>query len=203
MNIRQLTLQKIDEVTFPPELEKTGGAALVTQYVQYIQAVTTQKGGHTKTRGEVSGGGAKPWRQKGTGRARQGSIRSPQWRGGGVVFGPRQEENGQPRMPKKMRRVALLTLLTEAAREQRVVIGAYAEGDSPKEIRQQVQKETVGTRRVFVVPADGVTALKAARNLKDSTSVNLDHFGAKQLLGKSVVIVDQRAWTDLVKRYSK
>lgn len=203
MNIRQLTLQKIDEVIFPPELEKTGGAALVTQYVQYIQAVTTQKGGHTKTRGEVSGGGAKPWRQKGTGRARQGSIRSPQWRGGGVVFGPRQEENGQPRMPKKMRRVALLTLLTEAAREQRVVIGAYAEGDSPKEIRQQVQKETVGTRRVFVVPADGVTALKAARNLKDSTSVNLDHFGAKQLLGKSVVIVDQRAWTDLVKRYSK
>lgn len=203
MNIRKLSLTKIEDVAYPAELERTAGAALLTQYIQYIQAVTTQKGGHTKTRGEVSGGGAKPWRQKGTGRARQGSIRSPQWKGGGVVFGPRQEENGTPRMPKKMRRQALLSLLTTAAKENRLAIGAFAEGDAPSAIRQLLQKELTGTRRVLVVPSEAATPLRAARNLKNSSTVNIDHFGAKQLVGKSTIVVDEQVWGELVKRYSK
>jgi len=203
MNIRKLSLTKIEDVAYPAELEKNAGPALLTQYIQYIQAITTQKGGHTKTRGEVSGGGAKPWRQKGTGRARQGSIRSPQWKGGGVVFGPRQEENGTPRMPKKMRRLALLSLLTTAAKENRLAIGDFQETDKPSDVRKLLQKEVSGTRRVLVVPATAPTSLRAARNLKDSSTVNLDHFGAKQLLGKSTIVVDAQVWGDLIKRYSK
>ncbi len=203
MNIKQLSLNEIKEVEYPKAIEHSANPTLIAQYLQYIQAVTTQKGGHTKTRGEVSGGGAKPWRQKGTGRARQGSIRSPQWRGGGVVFGPRQDENGEPRMPKKMRRLALLSLLTAAGQENRIFLGAFNEGDSPKAIRDLLKKETQGTRRVMVVPSEKATPLLAARNLKDSTTVNLDHFGAKQLVGKSVIIIDSAVWDDLIKRYSK
>ncbi len=70
---------------------------------------------NTKERGEVSGGGKKPWKQKGTGRARQGSIRSPQWRGGGVVFGPRSERNFSKKINKKVRRVAMFMALSDRA----------------------------------------------------------------------------------------
>jgi large subunit ribosomal protein L4 len=76
----------------------------------------------TKTRGEVSGGGRKPWRQKGTGRARHGSIREPQWRGGGIVFGPRPGRNYKKRMPRKMRRLALRSALSVKAAEGRIVV---------------------------------------------------------------------------------
>ncbi len=76
----------------------------------------------TKTRGEVSGGGRKPWRQKGTGRARHGSTREPQWRGGGVAFGPRPERNYKKRMPRKMRHLALRSALSAKAAEGRIVV---------------------------------------------------------------------------------
>lgn len=70
---------------------------------------------NTKERGEVSGGGKKPWKQKGTGRARQGSIRSPQWRGGGIVFGPRSERNFSKKINKKTRRTAIQMVLSDRA----------------------------------------------------------------------------------------
>lgn len=76
----------------------------------------------TKTRGEVSGGGRKPWRQKGTGRARHGSTREPQWRGGGIAFGPRPERNYKKRMPRKMRHLALRSALSVKAAEGQIVV---------------------------------------------------------------------------------
>ena len=76
----------------------------------------------TKTRGEVRGGGRKPWRQKGTGRARHGSIREPQWRGGGIVFGPRPDRNYRKAMPRKMRRLALRSALSVKAGEDQVIV---------------------------------------------------------------------------------
>ena len=76
---------------------------------------------NTLTRGDVRGGGRKPWRQKGTGRARQGSTRSPQWRGGGVVFGPHPRSYTQE-MPKKMRRLAIRSVLSVKARDEQLVI---------------------------------------------------------------------------------
>ncbi|MFQ5886836.1 MAG: 50S ribosomal protein L4, partial [Anaerolineae bacterium] len=86
------------------------------------QLANARLGTHkTKTRGEVSGGGRKLWRQKGTGRARHGSIREPQWRGGGTVFGPRPRSYRQ-RMPRKMRRLALRSALSVKAAEGQIIV---------------------------------------------------------------------------------
>ncbi|MFA5013306.1 MAG: 50S ribosomal protein L4, partial [Candidatus Paceibacterota bacterium] len=77
---------------------------------------------HTKTRSEVSGGGIKPWRQKGTGRARHGSIRSPLWIGGGSTFGPRSDTVFKKTIPQKMKRKALLMVLSEKAKQGQVIV---------------------------------------------------------------------------------
>ncbi|MCK5127974.1 MAG: 50S ribosomal protein L4 [candidate division Zixibacteria bacterium] len=94
---------------------------VVHSYVVNYLANQRQGNAATKTRGEVNGGGAKPWRQKGTGRARAGTIRSPLWRGGGTVFGP-QPRCYYNRMPKKQKRLALLSVFSDKAQRDRVKI---------------------------------------------------------------------------------
>jgi len=94
----------------------------VMHQVVTAQLAAARSGTHsTKTRAEVAGGGAKPWRQKGTGRARQGSIRAPHWRGGGVAHGPKPRSYAQ-RTPKKMIRLALRSALSDRAAEQKVLV---------------------------------------------------------------------------------
>ena len=95
---------------------------LIEQVIKAERANTRQSNAHTKTKGEVRGGGKKPWKQKGTGRARQGSIRAPQWRGGGVVFGPRKERNYGVSINKKMKRRALLMALSDKAASERLIV---------------------------------------------------------------------------------
>jgi len=90
--------------------------AVMHQVVTAQRAAARSGTANTKTRAEVRGGGRKPWRQKGLGRARHGSIRSPQWRGGGVVFGPKPRSYAQ-RTPKKMKRLALISALSARAAE--------------------------------------------------------------------------------------
>src|SRR3989338_5905457 len=97
-------------------------ADLVHQVFISHTANQRQNSAHTKNRGEVRGGGRKPWRQKGTGRARHGSIRSPIWKGGGVSGGPRNEKNWEKEIPKKMRRSALFMVLSEKAKNNLVLV---------------------------------------------------------------------------------
>jgi large subunit ribosomal protein L4 len=104
----------------------------VMHQVVTAQLAAKRSGTHsTKTRAEVRGGGAKPWRQKGTGRARQGSIRSPHWRGGGVAHGPKPRDYSQ-RTPKKMVRLALLSALSDRAADNKVLVVDEWGIDEPK-----------------------------------------------------------------------
>src|SRR6185369_5109318 len=104
----------------------------VMHQVVNAQLAARRAGTHsTKTRSEVRGGGAKPWRQKGTGRARQGSIRAPQWRGGGVAHGPKPRDYTQ-RTPKKMVRLALRSALSDRAAENKVLVVDEWGIDEPK-----------------------------------------------------------------------
>ena len=95
--------------------------ALVHQYVVNLLARRRQGNAHTKTRKDVSGGGKKPWRQKGTGRARAGTTRSPLWRGGGTVFGPQTRLYGYE-MPKKMKKIALRSVFSDRANNDRIKV---------------------------------------------------------------------------------
>lgn len=121
----------------------------------------------TKTRAEVRGGGAKPWKQKGTGRARQGSIRAPQWRGGGVALGPKPRSYAQ-KTPKKMIKLALRSALSDRFASERIIVLDSWGLDAPKTKTARVALETLGTsgRVVAVVARDDVNTTKSLANLQ-------------------------------------
>src|SRR5690554_5652258 len=120
----------------------------------------------TKTRAEVAGGGAKPWRQKGTGRARQGSIRSPQWRGGGVALGPKPRSYAQ-RTPRKMVRLALRSALSDRAADGKVVVVDGWDFSEPRTKDAKAALEALGVegRVLLVLERDDTNAWKSFRNL--------------------------------------
>ena len=124
----------------------------VLHQVVTAQLAAARAGTHsTKTRAEVRGGGAKPWRQKGTGRARQGSIRAPHWRGGGVAHGPKPRSYAQ-RTPKKMVRLALISALSDRASEQKVMVLDAWNFETPK------TKDAIGALHALGLRPDGERA---------------------------------------------
>jgi large subunit ribosomal protein L4 len=168
-------------VELPDEIFGIEPNVAVMHQVVTAQLAARRAGTHsTKTRAEVRGGGAKPWRQKGTGRARQGSIRAPQWRGGGVAHGPKPRDYSQ-RTPKKMVRLALLSALSDRAAEAKVVVIDDWAIDAPKtkdalKVLEAIGLRTKGEReaRVLVVlfRTDDAT-WKSMRNLGERVQIVL------------------------------
>ena len=120
----------------------------------------------TKTRHEVRGGGRKPWRQKGTGRARQGSIRAPQWRGGGVVFGPHPRSYRQ-KMPKKMRQLALKSALSDKMASEQVILVDKLTMEAPrtKDFIAILNNLSVDSNALVLMPERNIAVEQSARNL--------------------------------------
>ncbi len=115
--------EKVEEISIPDNIFGVKMKPdLLCQAIRIYQNNKRQGTAHTKTRANVSGGGKKPWRQKGTGRARHSSIRSPIWIGGGVTFGPEKEKVYSRKLPKKMKRLAFLMALSEKARTNSILI---------------------------------------------------------------------------------
>ena len=141
--------------------------ALLHQVVVAQQAAARQGTHSTKTRGEVSGGGKKPYRQKGTGRARQGSTRAPQFAGGGIVHGPQPRDYSQ-RTPKKMKAAALRGALSDRARANQVhVVSGLVDGDTPstKTARKVLESVTEARRVLVVLNRTDEVAWVSVRNL--------------------------------------
>jgi len=140
--------------------------ALVHQVAVAHMANARQGTASTKTRGDVSGGGAKPWRQKHTGRARQGSIRSPQWRGGGIVFGPHPRDFSQ-RIPKKMNRGAIRCVISQKVREEKLTL---VDGFQLREAKTSAMAEVMAnlnasTSTLVITREPQLDVVLAARNL--------------------------------------
>jgi large subunit ribosomal protein L4 len=165
--------------------------------VVVAQLAAARQGTHsTKTRGEVSGGGSKPYRQKGTGRARQGSIRAPQFTGGGVVHGPTPRDYTQ-RTPKKMKAAALRGALSDRARDGRVhVISGLVSGDAPstKTARTVLDNLTGGSSKLLVVldRTDEVSWL-SVRNLPAVHVLSPDQLNTYDVLASDAVVFTAEA----------
>ncbi len=155
------------------------------------QLANARQGTHsTKTRGEVRGGGRKPWRQKHTGRARQGSIRAPQWVGGGTVFGPKPRSYRKD-MPRKMRRLALRSALSVKAAEGQIKI--LDEFTLP-EIRTKRMVEVLDNLGLdgsvlVLLPEPDETVELSARNLPDVKTLRASYLNVRDLLGYETVLV--------------
>lgn len=157
-----------ETVRLPTDLFDAQANVALMHQVVIAQLAAARQGTHdTKSRGEVAGGGTKPYRQKGTGRARQGSIRAPQFAGGGVVHGPSPRKYDQ-RTPKKMKAAALRGALSDRARDGRVhVVTAFVDGDAPStRSAAAALGKVAGSRNVLVVAArDDLLTWKSLRNL--------------------------------------
>lgn len=144
----------------------------------------------TKTRAEVSGGGKKPWRQKGTGRARQGSTRAPHWRHGGIAFGPKPRTYTQD-MPRKMRRLAMRSALTVKAASQQIVVVEEFALDAPKTktIVQFLNKVEIKRSALILLSERNETLELSARNLPNVKTLRAGYLNVRDLLGYETLVL--------------
>jgi large subunit ribosomal protein L4 len=181
-------------VTLPGELFDANANVSLMHQVVVAQLAAARQGTHaTKSRGQVSGGGAKPYRQKGTGRARQGSTRAPQFAGGGVVHGP-QPRDYTKKTPKKMKAAALRGALSDRAREGRVhVVSAFVEGDAPKTKTALATLNAVTQAKRVLVVLDRDDVLNWV-SLRNAPQVHLIEAG--QLNTYDVLVADDVVFTE-------
>ena len=185
----------------------------VNEHLLYLAKVRQESNAragtaHTKTRMEVRGGGAKPWRQKGTGRARAGSRTSPLWRGGGVIFGPRKNVNWTKGMNKKESARAILSALNLKNKANALVAIealASAEGKT-KELAQLIEASGFKGQQVVLVTESGsdeLTKLKrAASNLVGATVLAVTELNVKDLLKADQVVISSKALEEIEERFA-
>lgn len=160
-----------------------------------MQRATRRQGTHkVKNRSEVSGGGRKPWRQKGTGRARQGSIRSPQWRGGGIVFGPTPRSYSF-KLPKKVRRLAIKSALSTKVLENDLVVLENLTIEAPKtKDMVQVLNALSLDKKVLIVTADADQTVElSARNIPGVTVVDANGVNVLDVMNHDKMVITKEA----------
>lgn len=145
----------------------------------------------TLTRGLVRGGGKKPWRQKGTGRARFGSIRNPIWRGGGIVFGPTGNENHTIRLSKQEKRVALTQALTLKHQAGLIKVLEYKTTGKTKEMADFLAKNKLDGRVLLVTGEKTPELIRATRNLAEAKLVSAMYLNVFDILNADAIVIDQ------------
>lgn len=188
--------KKVADRDLAPEIFEAKVSVPLMHQVVVAGRASIRAGTHsTKTRGEVSGGGKKPWRQKGTGRARQGSNRAPQWTGGGVVFGPKPRDH-EMRVNKKMKRGALLSALTDAALSGKLAVVEDLPFDEPKTKRAAEILEALELfGRVLLVlpePTDG-SVESSFRNLPNVKLAYASSLGTYEVVAADKVLFTRAA----------
>ncbi|WP_066366344.1 50S ribosomal protein L4 [Neobacillus fumarioli] len=160
-----------------------------------MQRASLRQGTHkVKNRSEVSGGGKKPWRQKGTGRARQGSIRSPQWRGGGTVFGP-QPRSYSYKLPKKVRRLAIKSALSSKVMEENMLVLENLTFEAPKtkEFKAVLNGLSVEKKALIVTAGLDENVALSARNIPGVTVVTADGINVLDVVNHDKLIMTKAA----------
>ncbi len=183
---------KLSDAVF--QVEVPNHELLKLAYDSYL-AANRQVSATTKTRGEVRGGGKKPWRQKGTGRARFGSSRNPIWRGGGVVFGPLGVENYNKRLAKSTKRVALRQALTLANRDGEITVidAVKTTGKTREIVKLLADLNLADKRRVLLVDVKNELNLRATANLPQVELVSPTYLSVFHILNADAIVFAKEA----------
>lgn len=191
----------------PKIFELKANSGLIHEVVTGLQANRRQVLAHTKTRGEVKGGGKKPWKQKGTGRARVGSIRSPLWRGGGIIFGPRKDRNFKVKINKQTKSHVFKMILSQKVADGRLLL--VENSDFPANKTKSFAKflrtlSLTGKRVLLALPKESNENLKlASRNVSRLEQVDLGSLSILEMLSGGTLIAPQSAVEYWEKVYAK
>jgi len=167
----------------------------VLQEAYHMQRASLRQGTHAvKNRSEVRGGGRKPWKQKGTGNARQGSTRAPQWVGGGVVFGPTPRSYSY-KLPKKVRRLALKSALSSKVKEDNLVVLESLSFDQPKtkEVVKMLNALEIDKKTLIVTAEKEENVIKSANNLQKVKTISINEINVLDLLMHDKLILTKDA----------
>ena len=191
------TIELSDSIFAVPVNEHLVHQAVVAQLANKRQG--TQK---AKTRSEVSGGGRKPWRQKGTGHARQGSIRAPQWTGGGVVFAPVPRDY-EVKMNKKERRAALKSALTSKVQDNKlVVVDSLTLAEAKTKEMQKVLTNLKADKALVITAADDQNVAISARNIADVQTATVNTMNVYDVMKHNTVVVTKDAVASIEEVYA-
>ena len=198
MEGNEVGTMELNDAVFGVEInEHLVHLAVVRQLANNRQG--TQK---AKTRSEVSGGGRKPWRQKGTGHARQGSIRAPQWKGGGVVFAPTPREYTK-KLNKKERRAALKSALTSKVQENKlVVVDSLALAEAKTKEMQKVLTNLKADKALVVTADDDQKVVLSARNIADVQTATVNTINVYDVMKHNTVVVTKDAVASIEEVYA-
>ena len=198
MEGNEVGTMELNDAVFGVEInEHLVHLAVVRQLANNRQG--TQK---AKTRSEVSGGGRKPWRQKGTGHARQGSIRAPQWTGGGVVFAPVPRDY-EVKMNKKERRAALKSALTSKVQENKlVVVDSHALAEAKTKEMQKVLTNLKADKALVVTADDDQKVVLSARNIADVQTATVNTINVYDVMKHNTVVVTKDAVASIEEVYA-
>lgn len=189
--------EKIGQTRLPREIfDIKMNPDLVHQVLVSQMSNRRQGTAHTKDRSEVRGGGKKPWRQKGTGRARHGSIRSPLWKGGGVTFGPRKNKNYKKAIPIKMRRKALFMVLSEKSRKNLLIILDKLEFEKPKTktmVKILSKLPCKDTSRLLALPKLEKNIILSSRNIPQTETIESRNLNILDLLNFKYLVLPKES----------
>lgn len=177
-------------------------SAVVHQAVVAQQANSRAVLAHTKTKGEVRGGGRKPWKQKGTGRARQGSIRNPQWRGGGVAFGPRSNRNFSQKINKRMKQSALAMVLSDkVANDKMIVLDRFTiPAAKTKQLRSFLSTLPSAHHKVLLsLGQNDINVVRAGKNIPQLNFCSANSLNVVDLLNAEYLVIDVDGLEKLIK----
>jgi len=176
---------------------------LIHEAVVSMQSNARRSTAHTKTRGEVSGGGKKPWRQKGTGRARQGSIRSPIWRGGGITFGPRNDKNYFKKMNARARKIALWGALSDKAGSGNIIVLDDFKNDKlkTKEMFKILTALKIKFPALLVIAKTDKTIKKIGQNIKHLMINTADNLHLFDILKAKNLVIIKKAIKEIESKY--
>lgn len=199
--------KKVEQIDLPEKIFQAKWNPDLVHQALSVQLANRRKAlAHVKGRGEVRGGGKKPWRQKGTGRARHGSIRSPLWKGGGVTFGPTKERNFSKKINKKMRQQAVFSALSNKAKEDEIkVVDTLVLGESKTRALSAVLKNIFGAKQnaLIIASTENKNIKRVARNINKVDALSPRSLNVYDILKHKNIVLEKQAVSEIADHYAK